>query len=98
MEKMRSDREPFHYGWIIVGTGTLCIMACLGFGRFSLGMLLPSMASTLHLSYSQMGFISTVNFLGYLVAVLASGLWAIRIGPRRLIFISLLTVGLSMSL
>jgi MFS family permease len=98
MEKMRSDREQVHYGWMIVGTGTLCIMACLGFGRFAFGMLLPSMATTLHLTYSQMGFISTVNFLGYLVAVLASGHWAVRIGPRRLIFISLLVVGASMSL
>ncbi len=98
MEKVQSRSGQFHYGWMIVPTGTLCIMACLGFGRFSLGMLLPSMASTLRLSYSQMGFISTVNFLGYLVAVLASGLWAARIGPRRLIFASLMTVGLSMSL
>jgi MFS family permease len=61
-------------------------------------MLLPSMATTLHLTYSQMGFISTVNFLGYLIAVLVSGLWAVRIGSRRLIFISLLVVGVSMAL
>lgn len=98
MDKFRSGREPFHYGWIIVGTGTLCIMACLGFGRFALGMLLPSMASTLHLTYSQMGFISTANFLGYLVAVLASGHWAAKTGSRKLIFAALLVVGVSMSL
>lgn len=89
---------PFHYGWVIVSTGTLCIMACLGFGRFAIGMLLPSMASTLNLSYSQMGFISTANFFGYLVSVLVSGFWAVRIGPRRLIFIALLIVGVSMAL
>ena len=70
-------RLPFHYGWVIVFTGTLCILACLGFGRFALGMLLPSMASTLHLSYSQMGFISTANFTGYLISVLMSGLLAV---------------------
>ena len=73
-------------------------MACLGFGRFALGMLLPSMAGTLHLTYSQMGFISTVNFLGYLVAVLAGGHWAVKTGSRKLIFIALLVVGVSMSL
>jgi MFS family permease len=89
---------PFHYGWVIVCTGTLSILACLGLGRFALGMLLPSMAATLHLTYSQMGFISTANFLGYLVSVLVSGFWAIRIGSRRLIFIALLTVGISMAL
>jgi sugar phosphate permease len=88
---------PFHYGWVIVCTGTLCIMASLGLGRFALGMLLPSMASTLHLSYSQMGFISTANFLGYLISVLVSGHWAVRVGPRRMIFMALLVVGVSMA-
>ena len=88
----------FHYGWVIVFAGMLCILACLGFGRFALGMLLPSMAATLNLSYSQMGFISTANFLGYLASVLVSAHWAGRIGSRRLIFLALLTVAVSMSL
>lgn len=78
--------------------GMLGVMACLGFGRFSLGMLLPSMALSLDLTYSQMGFISTGNFLGYLTAVLVSGLWAIRMGARRLIFLALLLVGVTMVL
>jgi len=89
---------PFHYGWVIVFASMLCIMACLGFGRFALGMLLPSMAVTLHLSYSQMGFISTANFLGYLVSVLVSGHIAVKAGPRMVIFFSLLLVGISMAL
>ncbi|MCP2502188.1 MAG: MFS transporter [Deltaproteobacteria bacterium] len=83
---------------MIVFAGMLCILACLGFGRFALGMLLPSMAATLHLSYSQMGFISTANFLGYLASVLVSAHLAGRIGARRLIFLALLTVALSMFL
>lgn len=89
---------PFHYGWVIVATGTLCIFACLGFGRFALGMLLPSMASNLGLSYTQIGFISTGNFLGYLVSVFASGFLASRIGPRRLIFSALCVIAASMAL
>jgi len=76
----------------------LCIMACLGFGRFALGMLLPSMGATLHLSYSQMGYISTANFLGYLVSVLVSGHIAVKSGPRMVIFFALLLVGISMAL
>ncbi|HWR59705.1 MAG TPA: MFS transporter, partial [Thermodesulfovibrionales bacterium] len=92
------SRLPFHYGWVIVFTGTLCIFACLGFGRFALGMLLPSMASTLNLTYSQMGFISTGNFLGYLVSVLISGFLVQKTGARRLIFFALLVVGVSMIL
>ena len=61
-----------HYGWYIVAAGTLCIFSCLGLGRFSLGMLLPSMGQALHLSYAQMGLVSTSNFIGYLTGVLLS--------------------------
>lgn len=95
---MNANRLPFHYGWIIVAVGMLCIFACLGLGRFALGMVLPSMASNLGLSYAEMGFISTANFVGYLISVLASGLWAIRFGLRQLICVSLMLVGGSMLL
>jgi MFS family permease len=83
---------------VIVGTGTLSILACLGFGRFALGMLLPSMASSLGLSYAQSGYLGTGNFLGYLGAVLACGPLAARLGARRLIAGALVLVGGSMVL
>ncbi|UCD34422.1 MAG: YbfB/YjiJ family MFS transporter [Nitrospiraceae bacterium] len=89
---------PFHYGWVIVGTGMLCIFACLGLGRFALGMLLPAMALPLDLSYSNMGFISTANFAGYLGAVLIGGVAAGKTGARKIISLALLLVGLSMCL
>jgi MFS family permease len=98
MKNPECHNPPFHYGWVIVATGTLGILACLGLGRFALGMLLPSMALTLDLTYSQMGFISTANFLGYLASVLVSGFWASKTGSRRFIFIALLIVGISMAL
>ncbi len=87
-----------HYAWVIAVTGLLCIVACLGFGRFTLGMVLPSMASSLGLSYSRLGYIGTANFLGYLAAVLFCGRVARRTGPRLLIFAALLLVGGSMFL
>jgi MFS family permease len=87
-----------HYAWVIAATGLLCIVACLGFGRFTLGMVLPSMASSLGLSYSRLGYIGTANFLGYLAAVLFCGRVARRTGPRALIFSALLLVGGSMLL
>ena len=87
---------PFHYGWVIVGTGTMVIIACLGFGRFALGMLLPSMGTSLSLDYAEMGAVSTGNFLGYLLAVLASGLMASRLGEKRLIVVGLTLVACSM--
>ena len=85
-----------HYGWYIVAAGTLCIFSCLGLGRFSLGMLLPSMGQALHLSYAQMGLVSTSNFIGYLTGVLLSSRLMKTMGARALIGASLLLVGLSM--
>jgi MFS family permease len=96
--KSKLSRLPFYYGWVIVATGSLCVVACLGFGRFALGMLLPSMGATLKLSYAQMGFVSTGNFIGYLVSVFFSGMIVARLGQRSFIFISLLLVGLTMAL
>lgn len=86
---------PFHYGWHIVWAGTLCTFASLGLGRFALGMLLPAMASSLSLSYAKMGLLSTMNFMGYLVAVLFCGQLTARFGLRRLIGMALLATGLS---
>jgi sugar phosphate permease len=98
MTRFKPPGLPFYYGWVVVATGTLCTVACLGFGRFALGMLLPSMAATLNLSYSEMGFISTGNFVGYLVSVFAGGIIVARIGQRKFIFLSLLLVGSTMAL
>lgn len=61
-------------------------------------MLLPSMSNALGLNYSEMGIISTLNFTGYLVVALSSGFIARRSGTRILVFIALLSVGISMSL
>ncbi len=96
MNDSRIRNLPFHYAWIIAVTGTFCIIACLGFGRFALGMILPSMAKSLKLNYSQMGFISTGNFIGYLISVFFSGLIVSKFGQRLYIFLSLLLVGISM--
>lgn len=90
--------SPLDYGWVIVGTGTLTILACLGFGRFALGMILPSMGAGLGLSYGQLGTIGTANFLGYLAAVLVARPLAARMGSRLLISLALLVVGGSMLL
>lgn len=96
MSQSSVNQQPRHYAWVIVGTGTLIIIACLGFGRFALGMLLPSMGQTLALDYAQMGFISTGNFVGYLSAVVLSGLLTSRLGARYLIAFGLTLVAGSM--
>ncbi len=82
----------------IVFVSMLGVLGSIGFGRFALGMLLPSMSKALGLTYSQMGLLSTLNFLGYLTTALLSGV-VLRYGGTRLtVFVALLFVGASMVL
>ena len=90
--------NQIHYGWIITLTGIAVLFACLGLGRFSLGMLLPSMGSSMDLNYSQMGLIGTGNFAGYMISVVLAGIIASAIGARWTISIGLVLVGGSMIL
>lgn len=103
MDKERTEPKnkgasPLHYGWVVMGTSMFAIFAALGLGRFALGMILPGMGADLGLSYAEMGMISTANFVGYLVSVLASGWLATRHSPSRVIWASLLLVAGSMAL
>lgn len=88
--------RSIHYGWIIVLSGVLAIVGVLGLGRFSLGMLLPSMGSDLELGYSRMGFIGTGNFIGYLLAVIISSKLVRLFGYRTVISGGIFLVGASM--
>ena len=92
------ENNKSHYGWIIVLTGMAVLFSCLGLGRFSLGMLLPSMGISLNLNYSQMGLIGTGNFVGYMISVVLAGMIARRIGARWTISTGLVLVGGSMAL
>lgn len=95
---VENRNQRFHYGWLVVAAGCLCIFACLGLGRFAIGMLLPAMGKSLGLTYSQMGLISTFNFFGYLLAVLVSGRIQALFGARKLIFLALLLISISAAL
>lgn len=90
------NNPKLHYAWIVSLTGAAVLFSCLGLGRFSLGMLLPSMSITLNLSNSQMGLIGTCNFIGYMLAVALSGFISKRLGARRTISFGLLMVALTM--
>ncbi len=92
------EKTPDNYGWIITLTGMAVLFSCLGLGRFSLGMLLPSMGTSLNLSYWQMGLISTGNFVGYMVSVVMAGIISGAIGARWTISMGLALVGGSMLL
>jgi MFS family permease len=90
--------KKVHYAWVIALTGMAVLFSCLGLGRFSLGMLLPSMKTSLNLNYSQMGLIGTGNFVGYMISVILAGIIAGIIGARWTISIGLVLVGSSTAL
>ncbi|VUX45480.1 Major facilitator superfamily permease [Candidatus Defluviicoccus seviourii] len=88
--------KRLHYGWVVVVAGMLTVFASIGFGRFALGMLLPSMGVSLNLTYAEMGLISTGNLVGYLVAVYGVRFLVRRIGARWTVTGGLVLVGASM--
>ena len=81
---------PFHYGWVIVFTGMLVLLSCLGLARFSFGMLLPSMSESLQLTYGERGYLSSGYLIGYLLMVALVSLVNSRLGSRLTITIGLL--------
>lgn len=95
---MKSVTCSFHYGWVIVLSGSLTLFSCLGMARFAFGLLLPAMRQTLELGYDQMGLISTGNFIGYLLAVAISPMLIRRWRPRLVICAGLLLNALCMLL
>src|SRR4030042_4363289 len=87
-----------HYAWIIAFTGTLVTILAHGFGRMSYSVILPSMKDGLALNYTQIGSIATGNFIGYLSLAIIGGFLAARFGIRKVVFLSLLVMGVSLFL
>lgn len=85
-----------HYGWAILLTGILVVGGALGLARFGYGMILPSMQQNLGLTHDQTGYIASANMFGYFISALGAGLLASRFGPRVIIALGLLWVGLTM--
>jgi len=95
---MDRGQKPFHYAWVILLVGFFGVMGALGFGRFAYTPILPSMKEGLSLTYAEMGWIGTGNFIGYLGFSVVGGYWATRLGPRRVISASLVLVSISLFL
>ncbi|MDH5202402.1 MAG: MFS transporter [Nitrospirota bacterium] len=87
-----------HYAWIIAFTGTVVTILAHGFGRMSYSVILPSMKDGLMLNYTQLGSIAMGNFIGYLSLAIIGGFLAARFGVRRVVFISLIVMGISLFL
>lgn len=92
------DRMKKHYAWVVAFTGTLVVLLAHGFGRMSYTVILPPMQEGLSLTYTQVGLIGTGNFIGYLCFAVIGGFIASRFGARRVIFISLIVMGICLFL
>lgn len=87
---------PFHYAWLIALCGALTLFCCFGLARFSFGMLLPAMRADLGFGYDRMGFVSTGNFVGYLISVGLAPLVLRRVKPRLLVSLALALIALAL--
>ncbi|MDW7657477.1 MAG: MFS transporter [Bacillota bacterium] len=90
--------EKLHKGWVMLVFVMLTVIACLGFGRFSFGAILPFMKAGLAFDYRQAGAIGSSIFLGYLISVTLVGYVVIRFGAKKVIVLSLLLTAAGMFL
>ena len=77
-------------------SAVLITFASLGLGRFSYGMILPDLQNSLQISTTKIGFISTANFTGYLIAIFFISYLYKKYEAGLLISVSLALQGLSM--
>jgi len=90
--------RKLHYGWVVIFMGLLTTIAAHGFGRMSYTVILPSMKTALDLTYTQMGWLGTGNFIGYLTMAIIGGFLAARFGTRIVITIALILMGATLIL
>ncbi len=76
----------------------LILCGCLGLGRFGFGMVLPNIQDSLLLTTTQIGFISSANFWGYIVGIIFVNRIYSNFATHKLIFSSLILQGLFMML
>lgn len=73
----------------LVGVSTLCSLVVVVFGRLAYGLLLPTMRTSLELSFTQAALLGTLTGLGYFSLVLPAGLFATRFGASKAILLGL---------
>lgn len=82
--------------WLYALTGMMLTLTTTGFARMSYGALMPYMQEGLQLTHAQAGLLGTFISLGYLVMVIAAGIFASRWGQKRVIVIGAFLVTLSL--
>ena len=91
-------QNKLHYGWLVIFAGLMVTIGAHGFGRMSYTLILPAMKDGLHFSYTELGLLGTGNFIGYLVMATIGGFLAARFGPRIVITLAFVLMGVTMIL
>jgi sugar phosphate permease len=98
MADENQQSQGLHYGWVILFMSVVTVLGCLGFARFGYTMILPHMKEGLGLTKTQAGNLATGNFVGYLILAIVGGFLAARYGPRVVISLAMLLIGVTMFL
>ena len=98
MPDKSQQSQGLHYGWVILFMSVVTVLGSLGFARFGYTMILPHMKEGLGLTKTQAGNLATGNFVGYLILAIVGGFLAARYGPRVVISLAMLLVGVTMFL
>ena len=69
----------------LVSAGAATVGVSFGLARYGYGLLLPDLRAALDLDSATLGLIGSGSFAAYLLATVASGLLAARVGARRLV-------------
>jgi sugar phosphate permease len=95
-QTLKPGISRLHYGWVVLGMGTLVVFGSLGLARFGYTVVLPAMQKGLGMDNHLGGALATANLVGYLAFSVVGGVLAARLGPRRVIAAGLTLAGVSM--
>ena len=82
--------------WIAAGL-SLAPAVSNGLGRFAYALILPAMRTDLAWSYTQAGWVNTINALGYFAGAVATLRFVARTGPHRLLVWGMLSTAASIA-
>lgn len=67
----------------VIAVGLAVIAVTYGLGRFTFGLIVPEMASSLSMGDTAIGFAGAGSYVGYLAALLAAPFLVVRLDARR---------------
>ena len=84
--------------WRIGIAGVSAIAVGFGFARYGYGLFLPQIRQDFGLSVPALGWIASASYAGYLLALVAAGWLAGRVGPRPLVVTGGLAAAVGMAM